>query len=99
MTTIHMKYWLGANGREHVLPTDQWYLDFATSLLPSIKASPLYNKEGQRAQIDAATTLTCTFKTSLPKSEDGNVLLKNSREYTELICRFIRKPTNMHPTE
>ena len=58
MTTIHMKYWLGANGREHVLPTDQWYLDFATSLLPSIKASPLYNKEGQRAQIDAATTLS-----------------------------------------
>ena len=40
-----MQYWLGANERTHVLPTDKWYLDFATSILPLVKTSPLFNKE------------------------------------------------------
>ena len=33
MTTINMQYWLGANERTHVLPTDKWYLDFTTPSL------------------------------------------------------------------
>lgn len=52
MTTINMQYWLGANERTHVLPTDKWYLDFATSILPLVKTSPLFNKEDLRTQIE-----------------------------------------------
>ena len=72
MTTIQMKYWLGVNERAHVLPTDKWYLDFATSVLPSIKASPLFNKEDLRTQIDAAISLSMYFQDAIAQNGGWN---------------------------
>ena len=68
MTTINMQYWLGANERTHVLPTDKWYLDFATSILPLVKTSPLFNKEDLRTQIDAAISLGMYFQDAIAQS-------------------------------
>lgn len=68
MTTINMQYWLGANERTRVLPTDKWYLDFATSILPLVKASPLFNKEELRTQIDAAISLGMYFQDAIAQS-------------------------------
>ena len=68
MTTINMQYWLGANERTHVLPTDKWYLDFATSILPLVKTSPLFNKEELRTQIDAAISLGMYFQDAIAQS-------------------------------
>lgn len=97
MTTINMQYWLGANERTHVLPTDKWYLDFATSILPLVKTSPLFNKEDLRTQIDAAISSACTFKMPLPKAEAGNFSPKPFKEYTELTCRSIHWVTIIRP--
>lgn len=63
-----MQYWLGANERTHVLPTDKWYLDFATSILPLVKTSPLFNKEDLRTQIDAAISLGMYFQDAIAQS-------------------------------
>lgn len=63
-----MQYWLGANERTRVLPTDKWYLDFATSILPLVKASPLFNKEDLRTQIDAAISLGMYFQDAIAQS-------------------------------
>ena len=63
-----MQYWLGANERTRVLPTDKWYLDFATSILPLVKASPLFNKEELRTQIDAAISLGMYFQDTIAQS-------------------------------
>lgn len=63
-----MQYWLGANERTRVLPTDKWYLDFATSILPLVKASPLFNKEELRTQIDAAISLGMYFQDAIAQS-------------------------------
>ena len=49
-----MQYWLGANERTHILPTDNWCLDFATRILPLVKPSPLLNQEDLRTHIDTA---------------------------------------------
>lgn len=68
MTTINMQYWLGSNERTHILPTDKWYLDFSASTLPLIKASPLFNKEDLRTQIDAAISLGIYFQDAIAQS-------------------------------
>lgn len=42
---IYMKAWLDIHHRSKVVDTDQWYLDFANSLLPMIGDSYLYGGE------------------------------------------------------
>ena len=54
---IPMKQWLAANERTRVLPGDQWYLNFSTSILSLVKQSPLF-KEDDYAQKDATVSLT-----------------------------------------
>lgn len=97
MTTINMQYWLGANERTHVLPTDKWYLDFATSILPLVKTSPLFNKEDLRTQIDAAISLGMYFQDAIAQSGGWKLSPKPFKEYTELTCRSIHWVTIIRP--
>lgn len=58
---IPMKQWLAANERTRVLPGDQWYLNFSTSILSLVKQSPLF-KEDDYAQKYATVSLTMYFQ-------------------------------------
>ena len=93
MTTINMQYWLGANERTHVLPTDKWYLDFATSILPLVKTSPLFNKEDLRTQIDAAISLGMYFQDAIAQSGGW----KPFKGFPEIPCRSIHWVTIIRP--
>ena len=68
MTTLNMKQWLGANERSRVVPTDKWYLDFANSLLPFVKESPLFKNEDDRSQSDATLAMTVYFQDVIAQS-------------------------------
>ena len=68
MTTIHIQHWLKANQRTRVLPTDKWYLNFATSILPSVKASPLFCKEDCRTQANTAIALSMYFQDAIAQN-------------------------------
>lgn len=47
---IYMKRWLAANERSKQVPTDTWYLHFASQLLLLIDQSPLYCKNLKRKE-------------------------------------------------
>ena len=36
-TLISMKQWLSANERTRTLPGDQWYINFAAKVFPTVK--------------------------------------------------------------
>lgn len=55
---IYMKAWLDAHGRLRVVDTDQWYLDFANSLLPVVAESSIYKEETGESQQDVTLMLT-----------------------------------------
>lgn len=58
---ILMKQWLGANERTRVLPSDQWYLNFAIKLLPIVQQSSLF-KGNDYEQKGAAISLSMYFQ-------------------------------------
>lgn len=97
MTTINMQYWLGANERTHVLPTDKWYLDFATSILPLVKTSPLFNKEDLRTKLTQPSPRHVLSRCHCPKRRLETFSPKPFREYTELTCRSIHWVTIIRP--
>lgn len=53
-----MQAWLDAHDRVRVTNTDQWYLDFANSLLPLISESYLFGSDGAESQQQVALMLT-----------------------------------------
>lgn len=61
-----MKQWLGANERDRVLPTDMWYLNFATRLLPIVKESGLFSTE--RELTDAAVSLSLYLQDAIAQT-------------------------------
>ena len=68
---IPMKQWLAANERTRVLPGDQWYLNFSTSILSLVKQSPLF-KEDDYAQKDATVSLTMYFQDVIAQTHPEN---------------------------
>lgn len=68
MTTIHIQHWLKANQRTRILPTDKWYLDFATSILPSVEASPLFCKEDRHVRANTAIALGMYFQDAIAQN-------------------------------
>lgn len=63
-----MQQWAKSNGRSRVLPTDKWYLDFSESILPLVKASPLFTNENRDAQTDAALRLSMYFQDAIAQT-------------------------------
>lgn len=65
-----MQAWLEAHGRAGVTDTDQWYLDFANSLLPLISESYLYKSEGAECRQQVALMLTLYLEDCV--ADEGN---------------------------
>lgn len=53
---IYMKTWLDLHGRVKIIPTDQWYLDFANNLLEHVDSSSLYEYEPLQVKHKVALT-------------------------------------------
>lgn len=54
-TILYMQDWLRANGRNKTAPTDQWYLNFANTLLTqAMSSSPLLTKQTAEKQKEIA---------------------------------------------
>ena len=68
---IYMKRWLAANERSKQVPTDTWYLHFASQLLLLIDQSPLYCKKSETERVDAAISLGSSLVGSLYILEIG----------------------------
>ncbi len=68
MATITMKEWLGANERTRVLLTDKWYLDFAIKVLPFIKQSSVFKNEDNRAQTEAAISISLYLQDAISQN-------------------------------
>ena len=65
---IYMKRWLAANERSKQVPTDTWYLHFASQLLLLIDQSPLYCKKSETERVDAAISLALYFQDCIAQS-------------------------------
>lgn len=65
---IHMKQWLAANERTRVLPTDQWYLNFANQIFPIIKESPLFEGSSYNEQAGAALSLCIYYQDAIAQT-------------------------------
>lgn len=62
---IPLNAWLKANGRKQALPSDKWYLNFASLLLPAISHSALFKDQGADKQEKAALALTLYFQDAI----------------------------------
>lgn len=67
---IYMKTWLDFHGRAKMVHSDQWYLEFANSLLPLIDESYLYKEERGESQQTVAVMLALYLEDSV--SDSGN---------------------------
>ena len=64
-TLISMKQWLSANERTRTLPGDQWYINFAAKVFPTVKQSLLF-KENDYMQKNVTISLCMYFQAFLP---------------------------------
>lgn len=62
---ISLNAWLKANGRKQVLPSDKWYVDFASLLFPTVKHSALLKDCGTDQQEKATLALTLYFQDAI----------------------------------
>ena len=62
---IPLNAWLKANGRKQALPSDKWYLDFASLLLPPVKHSALFKHSSTDIQEKAIIALTLYFQDAI----------------------------------
>ena len=60
-TLISMKQWLSANERTRTLPGDQWYINFAAKVFPTVKQSLLF-KENDYMQKNVTISLGMYFQ-------------------------------------
>lgn len=62
---ISLNAWLKANGRKQVLPSDKWYVDFASLLFPAVRHSALFKESGADQQEKATLALTLYFQDAI----------------------------------
>lgn len=63
--SIPIYKWLKANGRNQALPGDKWYLNFAETLLPAVRQSPLFKQGGNEIQEKAVLALLLYFQDAI----------------------------------
>lgn len=65
--SISMRQWLGANERSRVLPSDQWYINFAMKLLPIVRQCPLFKGDDYEEK-GAAISLSVYFQDAIAQT-------------------------------
>ena len=66
--TLNLQQWLRANGRREVVGGDKWYVNFASTLLPAVTASPLFKGRGLHEQEQTAWALTLYFQDAVSQN-------------------------------
>ena len=66
-TLISMKQWLSANERTRTLPGDQWYINFAAKVFPTVKQSLLF-KENDYMQKNVTISLCMYFQDAIAQT-------------------------------
>lgn len=86
MIRITMRHWLGANERDRVLPSDKWYVDFATKITPLVISSPMFINDADRDQGDAVICLCMYFQDAIAQTGGWKVF---SEAYYGLYGKYL----------